>query len=96
MATSNPLYDPAWAPGRAPHEIGRARVGRIAIANSDAGATAYSDVAIDQVYRAVNELFPGSHGPPGGGKRRLNAEVAEHAENILVSISRTLRTLRSR
>jgi spermidine dehydrogenase len=55
----NPLYDPEWAPGQAPHEIGRARFGRIAIANSDAGATAYSDVAIDQAYRAVNELFPG-------------------------------------
>jgi spermidine dehydrogenase len=55
----NPLFDPAWAPGQAPHEIGRARFGRIAIANSDAGATAYSDVAIDQAYRAVNELFPG-------------------------------------
>jgi spermidine dehydrogenase len=53
----NPLYDPGWAPGQAPHEIGRARFGRITIANSDAGATAYSDVAIDQAYRAVNELF---------------------------------------
>ena len=29
----------------------------ITIANSDSGATAYSDVAIDQGYRAVAELF---------------------------------------
>jgi spermidine dehydrogenase len=53
----NPLYDPEWPAGQAPHEIGRKRFGRITIANSDAGATAYSDVAIDQGYRAVDELF---------------------------------------
>jgi spermidine dehydrogenase len=53
----NPLFDPDWAPGEAPHEIGRERFGRITIANSDSGATAYSDVAIDQAYRAVGELF---------------------------------------
>jgi spermidine dehydrogenase len=52
----NPLYDPTWEPGQAPHEIGRRRFGRITIANSDAGATAYSDVAIDQAFRAVTEL----------------------------------------
>jgi spermidine dehydrogenase len=52
----NPLFDPEWAPGQAPHEIARRRFGRIAIANSDAGATAYTDVAIDQAWRAVNEL----------------------------------------
>jgi len=57
----NPLFDPDWAPGQAPHEIGRAPFGRIAIANSDSGATAYSDVAIDQAYRAVGELFQPSH-----------------------------------
>jgi spermidine dehydrogenase len=52
----NPLFDPEWAPGQAPHEIGRKPFGRIAIANSDSGATAYTDVAIDQAWRAVNEL----------------------------------------
>jgi spermidine dehydrogenase len=52
----NPLFDPDWAPGQAPHEIGRRPFGRIAIANSDSGATAYTDVAIDQAWRAVNEL----------------------------------------
>ena len=39
-----------------PHVIGRARFGRIAIANSDSGAAAYTDSAIDQAYRAVQEL----------------------------------------
>ncbi len=53
----NPLFDPQWAPGKAPHEIGRKPFGRITIANTDSGATAYTDVAIDQAFRAVSELF---------------------------------------
>jgi spermidine dehydrogenase len=53
----NSLFDPDWAPGQAPHEIGRARFGRIAIANSDSGAAAYTDSAIDQAHRAVTELL---------------------------------------
>jgi spermidine dehydrogenase len=52
----NPLFDPEWAPGQAPHEIGRKPFGRITIANTDSGATAYTDVAINQAWRAVNEL----------------------------------------
>ena len=53
----NPLFDPDWPAGSEPHVIARARHGRIAIANSDAGAAAYTDSAIDQAYRAVQELF---------------------------------------
>ena len=53
----NYLFDPAWPPGQAPHEIGRARAGRIAIANSDSGAAAFTDTAIDQAHRAVQELL---------------------------------------
>jgi len=53
----NSLYDPVWAPGQAPHEIGRQRFGRIHIANSDAGAFAYTNEAIDQGYRAVQEII---------------------------------------
>ncbi|HTZ71649.1 MAG TPA: FAD/NAD(P)-binding protein, partial [Acetobacteraceae bacterium] len=49
----NSLFDPDWAPGQAPNEIGRKRFGRIAIANSDSGAGAYTSVAIDQAWRAV-------------------------------------------
>ncbi len=55
----NPLFDPEWAPGQAPHEVGRKRFGRITIANSDSAATAYTDAAINQAYRAVNELLNG-------------------------------------
>ncbi len=52
----NSLFDPDWPPGQAPHELGRRRFGRIAIANADAGANALSNVAIDQAWRAVGEL----------------------------------------
>jgi len=52
----NPLFDPEWKPGESPCEIGRKRFGRITIANSDAGAAAYTDIAFDQAYRAVQEL----------------------------------------
>ena len=52
----NSLYDPVWAEGKAPHEIGRKPLGRIHIANSDAGAFAYTNEAIDQAYRAVQEI----------------------------------------
>jgi spermidine dehydrogenase len=55
----NQLFDPEWPEAEQPHVIGRARFGRIAIANSDSGAAAYTDSAIDQAYRAVQELFQG-------------------------------------
>ena len=52
----NSLYDPVWAAGQAPHEIARKPFGNIHIANSDAGAFAYTNEAIDQGYRAVREI----------------------------------------
>jgi spermidine dehydrogenase len=55
--TPNPLFDPDWNENEKPWVIGRQRVGQIAIANSDAGASAYTDVAIDQAWRAVGDLF---------------------------------------
>jgi len=53
----NPLWDPDWKDGESPCEIGRKPFGRITIANSDAGAAAYTDSAMDQAYRAVEELI---------------------------------------
>ena len=53
----NYLWDPEWPKGESPCEVGRKPFGRIAIANSDAAAAAYTDQAIDQAYRAVNELL---------------------------------------
>jgi spermidine dehydrogenase len=51
------LDTPDWKEGEQPWVLGRRPFGQIAIANSDAGANAYTDVAIDQAYRAVGELF---------------------------------------
>ncbi|MGC1453111.1 MAG: FAD/NAD(P)-binding protein [Candidatus Sulfotelmatobacter sp.] len=53
----NPLWDPDWPSGQRPCDIARQRHGRITIANSDAAAAAYTDQAIDQGYRAVQELL---------------------------------------
>jgi spermidine dehydrogenase len=52
----NPLFDAVGTEGELPHVIGRARFGRIAIANSDAGAQATIDTAIDQAHRAIEDL----------------------------------------
>jgi spermidine dehydrogenase len=50
------LEDADWNVEPRPEVIGRQRFGNIAIANSDAGADAYTHCAIDQAWRAVNEL----------------------------------------
>jgi spermidine dehydrogenase len=54
----NPLWDPDsfFDGGVTPCEIARRRFGRVGIANSDAAAAAYTDQAIDQAYRAVQDL----------------------------------------
>jgi spermidine dehydrogenase len=52
----DPLNDPPFAENEKPNVVGRQSFGRITIANSDAGARAYTDEAIDQANRAVNEL----------------------------------------
>ena len=51
----NSLSDPNWPENERPCVIGRQKFGRISIANSDAGASAYTDAAIDQAWRAVQE-----------------------------------------
>jgi spermidine dehydrogenase len=54
----NPLFDDfSIPPEKRANVIGRQRFGRIAIANSDSGAAAYTDSAIDQAHRAVGELL---------------------------------------
>jgi spermidine dehydrogenase len=53
----NSLFDPFWLDGgETPCEVARKPHGRIAIANSDAGAYAYTDEAINQAWRAVGEI----------------------------------------
>lgn len=52
----NDLYDPPeYNPYNGPHVAGRAQIGRISIANSDASAYAYVNGAIDAAVRAVDE-----------------------------------------
>ncbi len=52
----NDLFDsPDYNPYNGPHIAGRAQIGRISIANSDASAYAYVNAAIDAADRAVNE-----------------------------------------
>ena len=55
--TPNTLFDTDWKEEEKPWVIGRKPFGKIAIANSDAGASAYTDVAIDQAWRAVGEIL---------------------------------------
>ena len=50
------LEDPDWNTEPPPEVVGRQRFGNVAIANSDAAADAYTHAAIDQAWRAVNEL----------------------------------------
>ena len=53
----NSLFDDFWLEGgETPCEVARQPFGRIAIANADAGAYAYTDGAIDQAWRAVGEI----------------------------------------
>jgi spermidine dehydrogenase len=53
----NSLFDTFWLEGgETPCEVARQPHGRIAIANADAGAYAYTDEAINQAYRAVGDI----------------------------------------
>src|SRR5260370_9531374 len=70
----NPLFHPLLKEEEKPWVIGRKPFGRIAIANSDAGASAYTDVAIDQSWRDILAplvRYEGGHREldwePGGG-----------------------------
>ncbi|MGA9526827.1 MAG: NAD(P)/FAD-dependent oxidoreductase, partial [Terriglobales bacterium] len=53
----NSLFDPEWKEENQPWVIGRQPFGRITIANSDAGASAETDTAIDEAHRAVHEIL---------------------------------------
>jgi spermidine dehydrogenase len=56
----NSLEDAFWLNGgEPPCVVARRPHGRIAIANSDAGAYAYTDSAIDHAHRAVQDLLSG-------------------------------------
>lgn len=48
---------PNWDETLQPWELGRQKFGQIAIANSDSGASAPTQTAIDQAFRAIAELI---------------------------------------
>jgi spermidine dehydrogenase len=51
-----PQFDSGYEENAYPHVVGRKRIGRITIANSDAGASASINAAIDQAHRAISEI----------------------------------------
>ena len=55
--TYDTLEDPDVPPEQRPHVIGRQRFGRVTIANADAGAAAFTNQAMDEAHRAVQELL---------------------------------------
>ena len=52
---------PTFLKAQRPHALGRRLFGRVAIANADSGAAAFTNVAIDQAERAVRDC-PSSPG----------------------------------
>lgn len=55
--TYDTFGDPDLPDAERPHVLGSRAFGRIAIANADSGAAAYTNVAIDQAERAVQECL---------------------------------------
>ena len=55
--TYDTLADPDLPSEQRPHIIGRQRFGLVSIANSDAGAAAFTNQAMDEANRAVQELL---------------------------------------
>ncbi len=55
--TYDSLSDPEVPPEERPHILGRRRFGLLSIANSDAGAAAFTNQAMDEANRAVEELL---------------------------------------
>lgn len=55
--TYDTLGDPDIPEHERPHVIGRQRFGRIAIANADAGGAAFTNTAIDEAHRAVQDCL---------------------------------------
>ena len=54
----NSLFDAFWLDGgELPCVVGRKPFGRLAVANADAAAYSYTDAAIDQAHRAVQEVL---------------------------------------
>ena len=79
----NSLLEPDVPEAEQPHVIGRARFGRIAIANSDSGGGAYTDVAIEQAHRAVQNCSQARRGCDAADRSR-SAEAERYARALLL------------
>ena len=55
--TYDTLGDPDMPPHLRPHVVGRQPFGRVTIANADSGAAAFTNTAIDEAHRAVQEAL---------------------------------------
>ena len=55
--TYDTLADPDLPEEQRPHILGRQRFGQVTIANADAGAAAFTNQAIDEAHRTVQELL---------------------------------------
>ena len=81
----NSLFDKFWLEGgEIPCEVARKPFGRLAIANADADAYAYTDCAIDQAWRAVQELTA-RKAETSAGTFREAARVVLHDGAIAVA-----------
>ncbi|MYF09659.1 MAG: FAD-dependent oxidoreductase [Gammaproteobacteria bacterium] len=58
-APQSTVFDPPYAEGEEPHLVGRRKLGRVAIANSDASTVALITAAVDEAKRAIDELEEG-------------------------------------
>ena len=94
----NSLIDPDLPPDQQPNVVGRARFGRIAIANSDSGRAAYTDSAIDQAHRAVGELlalpswnarWPANLACENTNRKRVHRELKRHDAEARTAIGET-------
>src|SRR5258708_34551747 len=73
--TPNALFDPDWKEEEKPWVAGRKRFGKIAIANSDAGADAYTTMAIAQAHSAVGELAASTTKRAVSIKRKMSVRL---------------------
>jgi spermidine dehydrogenase len=54
---NNPVLDTPDVDGNYPNVVGRQKLGRISIANSDAEGSVTIHAAIDQAHRAITEII---------------------------------------
>ncbi len=78
----NPLFEPLGRPAsERPCVIGRKPFGRITIANSDSAGRAYTNAAIDQAYRAIQETMA-MHAKSESGNSPVSSAIASSLPRV--------------